>query len=216
MTTAELDAIGRKLLEDAGAQSAPELSYKFPAPPASASTRRWRTASPDRDVPAGRSREYRCVGRKAGFFADTGASFAVPPVKREIERLCRDGKRALWVGLNEVRSGRPLASIGNAIGLSPARTAIRWSPTSPATRRPLASRTPDRNRHLAGPAGKAADGGGHGLHHRTLPLARRRMGGRERRRRSWTLYSEPRAPTVQYEHTVVVTKNGPLVVTLAG
>ena len=32
---------------------------------------------------------------------------------------------------------------------------------------------------------------------------------------NWTLYSEPRAPTVQFEHTIVVTKNGPLVLTLA-
>ena len=32
----------------------------------------------------------------------------------------------------------------------------------------------------------------------------------------WTLYSDPRAPTVQYEHTVVVTRGGPLVVTLPG
>jgi methionyl aminopeptidase len=32
----------------------------------------------------------------------------------------------------------------------------------------------------------------------------------------WTLYSEPHAPTVQFEHTVVVTRNGPVVVTLPG
>ena len=32
----------------------------------------------------------------------------------------------------------------------------------------------------------------------------------------WTLYSEPRAPTVQYEHTVVTTRSGPLIVTLPG
>ena len=30
MTTAELDQIGRKLLEEAGAQSAPETCYNFP------------------------------------------------------------------------------------------------------------------------------------------------------------------------------------------
>ena len=30
----------------------------------------------------------------------------------------------------------------------------------------------------------------------------------------WTLFSDPRAPTVQYEHTVVVTKRGPIVLTL--
>ena len=32
----------------------------------------------------------------------------------------------------------------------------------------------------------------------------------------WTLFSEPHAPTVQFEHTVVVTRNGPVVVTLPG
>jgi methionyl aminopeptidase len=30
----------------------------------------------------------------------------------------------------------------------------------------------------------------------------------------WTLYSEPVAPVVQYEHTVVATDRGPIVVTL--
>ncbi|MCW1990500.1 methionine aminopeptidase [Bradyrhizobium japonicum] len=32
----------------------------------------------------------------------------------------------------------------------------------------------------------------------------------------WTLYSSPEAPTVQYEHTVVATRHGPLIVTMAG
>src|SRR5690606_41270679 len=32
----------------------------------------------------------------------------------------------------------------------------------------------------------------------------------------WTLYSEPRALTVQYEHTIVATKNGPIILTLPG
>ena len=32
----------------------------------------------------------------------------------------------------------------------------------------------------------------------------------------WTLFSEPLAPTVQYEHTVVATRHGALVVTLPG
>jgi methionyl aminopeptidase len=30
----------------------------------------------------------------------------------------------------------------------------------------------------------------------------------------WTLYSEPRAPVVQYEHTVVATDRGAIIVTL--
>jgi methionyl aminopeptidase len=32
----------------------------------------------------------------------------------------------------------------------------------------------------------------------------------------WTLYSEPPAPVVQYEHTVVATDRGAIIVTLPG
>lgn len=46
ITTAELDAIGRKVLEEAGARSAPSSATSFPAPPASASTRKSPTAFP--------------------------------------------------------------------------------------------------------------------------------------------------------------------------
>ena len=40
----------------------------------------------------------------------------MPPGTPKQERLLRDGKRALWVGLNQVKTGRPLADIGNSIG----------------------------------------------------------------------------------------------------
>jgi methionyl aminopeptidase len=32
---------------------------------------------------------------------------------------------------------------------------------------------------------------------------------------NWTLFGEPSALTVQFEHTLVVTRNGPVVLTLA-
>jgi methionyl aminopeptidase len=35
-------------------------------------------------------------------------------------------------------------------------------------------------------------------------------------RDGWTLYADkPNAPTVQYEHTMVATKNGPVITTMA-
>ena len=46
MTTLEMDAIGRKVLEDNGAQSAPESVISFRVRPASASTKKWHTAFP--------------------------------------------------------------------------------------------------------------------------------------------------------------------------
>jgi len=40
--------------------------------------------------------------------------------------------------------------------------------------------------------------------------------GRGARADGWTLYSEPAAPVVQYEHTVVATDCGVVIVTLPG
>ncbi|OBZ93194.1 methionine aminopeptidase [Pararhizobium polonicum] len=216
MTTAELDAIGRKVLEDAGARSAPELSYNFPGATCISVNEEVAHGIPGaRIIQAGDLVNIDVSAEKNGLFADTGASFAVPPIKPQIERLCRDGKRAMWVGLNEVKSGKPLAAIGNAIG-SFAR----------------------KNRYTL-ITNLASHGVGRSLHEEPTEIAtwpdkheKRRMtdgmvftvepflslgaqwaeGGDD----EWTLLSEPRAPTVQYEHTVVVTRNGPLVVTLPG
>ncbi len=216
MTTAELDAIGRKVLEDAGARSAPELTYNFPGATCISVNEEVAHGIPGaRVIKAGDLVNIDVSAEKNGLFADTGASFAVPPIKPQIERLCRDGKRAMWVGLNEVKAGKPLAAIGNAIG-SFAK----------------------KNRYTL-VTNLASHGVGRSLHEEPTEIAtwpdkheKRRMtdgmvftvepflslgaqwaeGGDD----EWTLYSEPRAPTVQYEHTVIVTRNGPLVVTLPG
>jgi methionyl aminopeptidase len=216
ITTAELDAVGRKALEDAGARSAPELSYNFPGATCISVNEEIAHGIPGaRVIRAGDLVNIDVSAEKNGLFADTGASFAVPPIKPQIERLCRDGKRAMWVGLNEVKAGKPLAAIGNAIG-SFAK----------------------KNRYTL-VTNLASHGVGRSLHEEPTEIAtwpdkheKRRMtdgmvftvepflslgaqwaeGGDD----EWTLFSEPRAPTVQYEHTVVVTRNGPLVVTLPG
>lgn len=216
ITTAELDAIGRKVLEDFGARSAPELTYNFPGATCISVNEEVAHGIPGaRIIKAGDLVNIDVSAEKNGLFADTGSSFAVPPVKPNVERLCRDGKRAMWVGLNEVKSGKPLAAIGNAIGAFA-----------------------KKNRYTL-ITNLASHGVGRSLHEEPTEIAtwpdkheKRRMsegmvftvepflslgaqwaeGGDD----EWTLYSEPRAPTVQYEHTVIVTRNGPMVVTLPG
>ena len=152
---------------------------------------------------------------KNGLFADTGASFPVPPVSRSIERLCRDGRRAMWTGIRQVGVDKPLGGIGTAIGAFARRNRY----------------TLVRN--------LASHGVGHSLHEEPGEIAtwpdpseRRKIteglvftiepflslgaGFAESGGDGWTLLSEPRAPTVQYEHTVVATRRGALVVTLPG
>ncbi|MDF2970260.1 MAG: type methionyl aminopeptidase [Microvirga sp.] len=216
MTTAELDMIGRQLLEKAGARSGPELVYEFPGATCISVNEEVAHGIPgSRRIQAGDLVNIDISAEKNGLFADTGASFAVPPITNATKRLCRDGKRAMWIGLRQVGANKPLAGIGQAIGQFAEKNGY----------------TLVRN--------LASHGIGHSLHEEPKEIStwpdrseRRIMNeglvftvepflslGAEWAEDGddpWTLFSEPRAPTVQYEHTVVATRNGPLVVTLPG
>jgi methionyl aminopeptidase len=217
MTTAELDEIGRRLLDAAGARSAPELVYDFPGATCISVNEQVAHGIPgSRVIEPGDLVNIDVSAEKDGFYADTGASFPVPPVRAPIERLCRDGRRALWTGIRQVRSNQPLAAIGQAVGAFAKKNgytlirnlashgigrALHEEPTEVATwpdaseRRRLTEGLVLTVEPFLSLGGEWADSA-----HEDDP---------------WTLVSEPRAPTVQYEHTVVVTRNGAVVVTLA-
>jgi methionyl aminopeptidase len=216
MTTAELDDIGRRLLEKAGARPAPELCYDFPGATCISINEEIAHGIPgNRRIARGDLINIDVSAEKGGVFADTGASFVVPPVTRSIERLCRDGRRALWAGIRQVGADKPLAGIGTAIGDFARRNRY----------------TLIRN--------LASHGVGHSLHEEPKEIAtwpdssERRVMTKglvftvepflslgaewaEDGEDPWTLLSAPSAPTVQYEHTVVAMPTGPLVVTLPG
>lgn len=213
MTTRELDEIGRVLLERAGAQPAPALTYNFPGATCISVFPDIAHGVPgDRVLKAGDLVNIDVSAELNGYFADTGASFAMTPVAKRIEKLTTDGKRAMWSGINSVRAGARLGDIGSAI-----------------------EKFADKNgysliRNLA------SHGVGLGLHEDPTsiptwhePGERRRIhegmvftiepflslgsewaveGGDE-----WTLRADTGRPTVQYEHTLVATKRGAVVLT---
>ena len=117
ITTGELDQIGRRFLEAAGARSGPELCYHFPGATCISVNEEIAHGVPgERRIKAGDLVNIDVSAEKNGIFADTGASFAVPPVSKSIERLCRDGRRAMWTGIRQVGAEKPLRGIGMAIG----------------------------------------------------------------------------------------------------
>ena len=213
MTTRELDEIGRALLEREGAQPAPALTYNFPGATCISVFPDIAHGIPtDRVLKAGDLVNIDVSAELHGYFADTGASFALTPVAKRIEKLTSDGKRAMWSGINSVRAGARLGDIGSAI-----------------------EKFADKNgysliRNLA------SHGVGRGLHEDPTsiptwhePGERRRIhegmvftiepflsmgsewaveGGDE-----WTLRADTGRPTVQYEHTLVATKRGAVVLT---
>jgi methionyl aminopeptidase len=215
ITTKELDDLGRKLLEEAGARSAPEVTYNFPGATCI-------SVGPDvahgipgaQRIEAGDLVNIDVSAEVDGVFADTGASFAVPPAAAKIERLCRDGRRALWTGIRQVKAGARLSEIGTAIegfatknGYSLIRnlashgvgSALHEDPTEIATWHDPKDR---RTIH-------------EGLVFTIEPFLS--LGGDyvTETGDGWTLRPPGREPTVQYEHTLVATRRGAVVVTLA-
>ncbi len=216
MTTRELDDIGRALLERAGATSAPQSTYDFPGATCISVNEEIAHGIPgDRVILAGDLVNIDVSASKNGTFADTGATFRMGLVRPSLDRLCRDGKRAMRIGIAQVGHDKPLAGIGQAIG------------------RFAATRGYTLIQNLA------SHGVGRALHEYPEEVATWPTRGDKRRmhnglvltvepflsrggiwattgRDDWTLYSEPRAPVVQYEHTVVATDRGAIIVTLPG
>src|ERR1700677_1425098 len=100
MTTGELDALGRALLEREGARSAPEVTYDFPGATCISVFPQIAHGIPgDQVLKAGDLVNIDVSAEIDGVFADTGASFAVPPILPRTDRLMRDGRRAMWAGI---------------------------------------------------------------------------------------------------------------------
>lgn len=216
MTTAELDGIGRRLLEEAGARSGPELVYNFPGATCISVNEQIAHGIPgSRRIEVGDLVNIDISAEKNGVYADTGASFAVPPTTNAIKKLCQDGRRAMWVGLRQVGADKPIAGIGQAIGQfaqkngytlvrNLASHGIGYSLHEEPGEIPT---WPDRSeRRIMN----------EGLVFTVEPFLSLGATWAADSDDDWTLLSDPRAPTVQYEHTVVATRNGPLVVTLPG
>lgn len=215
MTTQELDDIGRACLARDGATPAPEASYNFPGATCISVNEEIAHGIPGpRVLKAGDLVNIDVSAAKLGYFADTGATFRLGAVSPALDQLCRDGKRAMQIGIAEVSANKPLNGIGKAIG------------------------------HFAAKRGYtliqnlASHGVGRALHEYPEEIAT--WPNRDKRRISkglvltvepflstgglwadqgddgWTLYSAPQAHVVQYEHTVVATERGAIIVTQAG
>ncbi|AJD50350.1 methionyl aminopeptidase [Thalassospira sp. MBR-102] len=216
MTTAELDAIGRKVLEDAGAVSAPESEYDFPGATCISVNEEVAHGIPgDRVLADGDLVNIDVSASLDGYFSDTGASFIVGTPRPEIVKLCDDGKKAMWAGIKVVRDKAPIREIGlrienfarkggysliknlasHGIGKSlheAPETIPTWD--DPRERRSLKKgQVITIEPFLSRGSNWALDGDD-----------------------GWTLYADTGAPTVQYEHTLVVTQNGYEIMTLAG
>ncbi len=96
MTTAQLDDIGKAILQEHNAASAPIKMYKFPGWTCISINDEAAHGIPgDREIQPGDVVNIDVSAELEGYWADTAATLIVPPAAPEHKRLCKFTQRAL-------------------------------------------------------------------------------------------------------------------------
>lgn len=213
MTTRELDGIGAKLLEQHGARSAPMLSYGFPGATCISINEEAAHGIPgERVIRAGDVLNVDVSAELGGYFADTGGTRVVPPTSPQKTRLCHATRTALQQAMKQARAGRPLNGIGTAIQ----RTAMSYgfkvieNLGSHGVGRAL-HEAPEHIPGYYDPADRRILK--EGMVITIEPFLSTKSRTVTERSDGWTLVGMPGNLSAQYEHTMVITRGDPIIVT---
>ncbi len=116
ITTAELDRIGENNLSRYGARSAPILMYDFPGHTCISINDEAAHGIPSaRQVEPGDVVNIDVSAELNGYFGDTGATFTVAPVDPRIKYLCQITRKSLNAAMAAACAGAKVNQIGQAI-----------------------------------------------------------------------------------------------------
>lgn len=213
MPTEELDAFGESLLRKQGARSAPKLVYDFPGATCISINEEAAHGIPgSRVMKAGDMVNVDVSAELDGFFADAGASVALAPVSARSMRLVTAAKQARDNAIAQVRAGKSFVAVADAVErvARKAQCGVLRNLGSHGVGRGLHEDPEfipayrDRNERRVFRDGQVitiepflttgpthADDGGDG----------------------WSLVLPPGHRVAQFEHTLVVTKGEPVIIT---
>jgi len=214
ITTGELDAIGGRFLAAHGAKSAPKITYNFPGHTCISVNEEAAHGIPGSKVlNAGDLVNIDVSAELDGYFADTGGSAIIPPESKLHLQICAVAKKALENAMLEARAGAKINRIGHAIETEAARNGL-------TVIRNLGS-------HGVGRALHEEPGFIPGYYDKRDQRVLREnqvitiepfisSGAHEvvENGDGWTLVTNPGVFTAQYEHTLVITKGQPIIMTL--
>jgi methionyl aminopeptidase len=214
ITTGDLDRIGEEFLIKHGARSAPKLTYNFPGATCISINDEAAHGIPgNRVIQPGDLVNIDVSAELDGYITDTGATFAVTPVSPTKQKLMDCTKAALSNAIAAARSGQSINVIGQAVEAQARRCGFTII------------------KNLAG------HGVGRGLHEQPS-MVLNYSSAREKRKLTeglvltiepflstgadfvaeakdgWTLKTPDGSLLAQYEHTIIITKGRPVVVTL--
>jgi len=213
MTTLELDEIGARNMEKYGARSAPMVTYDFPGHTCISINEEAAHGIPsERTIAAGDVVNIDVSAELNGYFGDTGGTFPVPPVDPKIQYLCQSTRKALRNAMDVARAGSRVNQIGASINKTARKTGF-------VTLKDLGSHGIGKSLHEAP----------HFIpnfydkkDHRILkegqvitiePFLSTGCEHTTTEDDGWTLTTGAGNFTAQYEHTMVITRNKPIILT---
>jgi len=214
VTTAQLDKVGSDVMQQHGAKSAPALVYQFPGTSCISLNEEAVHGIPnDRAVREGDLVKLDVTIEKDGFMADAAVTVPVGDVSEENQRLIACAERAFTKAMLVARAGFRVSEIGRVVerevrrsGFSVIRDlgghgigrTIHEEPRVPNYPDPAASQVLTE-----------------GLVITVEPIIAAGSGRSLLAKDGWTVRTADGRPSAHYEHTLVITKGEPILLTAA-
>ena len=219
MTTRELDEHGRRLLEQAGARSAPEVAYHYPGATCISVAPVIAHGIPgDYVLKQGDLIHIDVSAEQDGYFGYTGASLWISDEAdatrpdAEVKRLLDATRATLTRALSMVRAGRLLNGIGRAVQQEAQKRGynVIYELTGHGIGRNL-HEDPSEIWNFYNPRDRRVLKNGQVL--AIEPFLTTGQGRIVEERDGWSLRMADNALGAQFEHTVIVTRGEPIILT---
>ncbi len=214
VTTAELDEVGAGVMQAQGARSAPALVYQFPgANCISVNEEAVHGIPGPRALQAGDLVKLDVTIEKNGFMADAAITVPVGEVTEERQRLAECAERAFAKAMLVARAGFRVSEIGRAVEREVERSGF-------AVIRELAGHGIGRTIHEAPRVPNYPDVRDNqilteGLVITVEPIIAAGSGEVFVAPDKWTMITADHSASAHYEHTLVITKGAPILLTAA-
>ena len=214
VTTAELDEVGARVMRENGAQSAPSLVYGFPGANCISLNEEAVHGIPgNRQVREGDLVKLDVTIEKNGFMADAAVTVPVGSVPEESQRLIACAERAFAKAMLVARAGFRVSEIGRVVEREVRRSGF-------SVIRDLGGHGIGRTIHEEPRVPNYADPEAsqiltEGLVITVEPIIAAGSGRAVVASDGWTIRTADRKPSAHYEHTLVITKREPILLTAA-
>jgi len=214
VTTAQLDEIGAAVMREHGARSAPSLVYGFPGTNCISLNEEAVHGIPgDRAVCEGDLVKLDVTIEKDGFMADAAETVAVGDVPERSRQLIACAERAFAKAMLVARAGFRIFEIGRVIEREVRRNGF-------SVIRELGGHGIGRTIHEEPCIPNYPDPQADQILHEGLvitvePIIAAGSGRSVLAKDGWTVKTADRKPSAHYEHTLVITKGHPILLTAA-